>query len=77
MSETLLVVGRVAGVVVSSCDDNAVSLQCQGPGEMIVVNGASFTPGQCPHTNPLVSLETLTNNRDILVKQCNREKGTV
>ena len=70
-----LVVGRVAsGLVVSSCDDNAVSLQCHGPGEMIVVTGASFTPGQCPDTNTLVSLETLTNNRDILaavVKQCN------
>ena len=74
MSVTLLVVGRVTGVVVSSCDDNAVTLQCQGPGEMIVMTGAAFTPGQCPHTNTLVSLETLTNNRDILaavVKHCN------
>ena len=73
---TMITVTRgVESSVISSCD-NKLSLQCPGPGEMIVVREAAFTPLSAPDCRHVTSSRPvmLHNNRDILlavIRRCN------
>ena len=67
--------------MVTSCD-NKLQLQCPGPGEMIVVRAAAFTPLTAADCSAAVSSSRVSplqhNNRDILlavIKRCNGVRG--